>query len=52
MGKTLMETLEEKPICSILHKKVEDYFRDEEHRRQFEEWYKQKYGKSYIWRQI
>lgn len=46
----LTTLLEESPFCTILAKKVEDYFRDEEHRRQFEEWYKKKYGKDYEWR--
>lgn len=50
MKKTLPVLLEEKPFCSILMKKVEAYFQDEEHRRQFEEWYKKKYGKDYEWR--
>ena len=31
--------LEEKPLCSILIRKVESYFQDEENRRRFEEWY-------------
>ena len=43
----LTELLEEKPIASILVRKVENYFRDEEHRKQFEEWYRRKYGKEY-----
>lgn len=42
--------LEEKPLCPILMKKVEEYFQDEEHKRQFEEWYRQKYGKDYEWK--
>lgn len=46
----LGEVLREKPFCTILTKKVEAYFQDEEHRRQFEEWYKKKYGKDYEWR--
>lgn len=50
MTEMLTVLLEEKPFCTILAKKVEDYFRDETHRKQFEEWYKQKYGKEYEWR--
>lgn len=46
----LAAVLEEKHFCSILMKKVEDYFRDEEHRKQFENWYRNKYGKDYEWR--
>ena len=48
----LTALLEEKPFCTILAKKVEAYFQDEEHRRQFEEWYKKKYGKDYEWRLV
>ncbi len=50
MTKMLTVLLEEKPFCTILAKKVEAYFQDEEHRKQFEEWYKKKYGKDYEWR--
>lgn len=30
--------------------KVREYFQDDEHKRQFEIWYKDKYGKEYEWR--
>lgn len=50
MNNMLAALLEETPICTILKSKVEDYFRDEENRRRFEEWYKDKYGKEYVWR--
>lgn len=46
----LTALLEKKPVGSILMKKVEDYFKDQERRRQFEEWYKKKYGKDYKWK--
>lgn len=46
----LSRLLEEKPICTILAKKVQDYFKDEKHKREFEEWYRKKYGKEYEWR--
>ena len=46
----LSTLLEEKPIGSILKRKVEDYFRNEENRRKFEEWYRKKYGKEYQWK--
>ena len=48
----LTALLEEKPFCTILAKKVEAYFQDEENRKRFEEWYRQKYGKEYDWRKI
>ncbi|MCD8189506.1 MAG: hypothetical protein LUD78_04685 [Clostridiales bacterium] len=38
---------EQRVVCSILAKKVKEYYRDPEHQRQFEEWYQQKYGKPY-----
>lgn len=37
-------------MCYVLVKKVQEYFQDTEHRKQFEEWYKKKYGKDYEWR--
>ena len=46
----LSTLLEEKPICPILKRKVEDYFRNEENKRKFEEWYRKKYGKEYQWK--
>lgn len=37
-------------FCDILVRKVREYFKDEENRKKFEEWYRQKYGKEYEWR--
>ena len=46
----LAVVLEEKrSFSTLLVKKVEDYFRDED-RKRFENWYKNKYGKDYEWR--
>ena len=50
MTKMLTVLLEETPFCTILGRKVEAYFQDEENRKRFEEWYKKKYGKDYEWR--
>lgn len=50
MTKMLNVLLEETPFCTILARKVEAYFQDEENRKRFEEWYKKKYGKDYEWR--
>lgn len=47
MTKMLTVLLEETPFCTILARKVEAYFQDEENRKRFEEWYKKKYGKDY-----
>lgn len=35
-------------LCYILAIKVKEYFKDEQHRKDFEEWYRKKYGKEYI----
>jgi len=35
-----------------LARKVREYFRDPEHRRQFEAWYLERYGKPYVWKTI
>ena len=42
--------LDEMPLCAVLMKKVEDYFQDEKHKKQFEKWYREKYGKNYEWK--
>ena len=34
----------------ILAQTVTEYLKDAQHRREFEEWYRQKYGKDYEWR--
>lgn len=48
--KKINDTNKIEVFTSILAKRVEKYFQDEEHRRQFEEWYRKKYGKEYEWR--
>lgn len=42
--------VEEKAIVPVLVAKVKDYFKDPEHRKAFEDWYRKKYGKEYEWR--
>lgn len=37
-------------FCTILARKVENYFQDKENRKKFEDWYRQKYGKEYVWK--
>ncbi len=46
----LATLVEEKAVCSILVEKVNQYFKDPKHRKAFEEWYRQRYGKEYEWR--
>ena len=43
-----MRTVED--VALIVSKKVQAYFQDEEHRKEFEIWYQKKYGKPYQWR--
>lgn len=38
-----------KAFSSLLARSVREYFKDEENRRKFENWYEQKYGKPYEW---
>lgn len=40
------QTVLGKSICSA----IKTYFEDEEHRRAFEKWYLQNYGKPYVWK--
>lgn len=43
----LQELLEQKPlVCVTLMEKVEEYFQDEEHIKEYEEWYERKYNKQ------
>ena len=44
------ELLQEKYICPVIVRKVQDYFKVDEHKRAYEKWYKEKYGKNYQWR--
>lgn len=34
----------------ILARTVSHYFEDKEHRREFEAWYEETYGKKYVWK--
>lgn len=31
---------------------VQDYFKDDEHKREFEEYYLEKYGREYHWKKV
>lgn len=35
-----------------LAKTVREYFRDSENRKKFEKWYKEKYGRDYVWETV
>ena len=40
---------QERSLAIELAKKVSEYYQDPAHRREFERWYKETYGKSYVW---
>lgn len=41
-----------KALSLLIAQSVRDYFRDEENRKKFEEWYEQRYGKKYQWEPV
>lgn len=41
-----------KAFTSLLARSVREFFRDEQHRKEFEEWYLKKYGKPYVWESV
>ena len=43
-------SVEESALCALLVQRVKEYFQNESNRKEFEAWYKQKYGKEYEWR--
>lgn len=47
---TPLEESTKKRIGRLLAKTVSRYLKDEEHHREFEEWYFKKYGVKYQWR--
>ena len=44
------ELLRESLFCDILMRKVREHFQEDENKKKFEEWYREKYGKEYDWR--
>jgi hypothetical protein len=50
MSVTPMESRVVDNLARILARKVTDYLQDPVHKREFENWYRQKYGKEYEWR--
>lgn len=43
-------SLEMNALCSVLIEEVKAYYQDPEHRKEFERWYKETYGKDHEWR--
>lgn len=41
-----------KAASLLLAQRVRDYFKDEEHRRDFEVWYEKRCGKKYQWKGV
>lgn len=39
-----------KPIIKLLSRKVTEYFKNEENRKDFEAWYERRTGKKYQWK--
>ena len=42
-------SLELNTLCSLLTQRAKAYYQDPEHRKEFETWFKEKYGKDYEW---
>ena len=38
-----------KAFSLLIAQSVREYFKDEENRKKFEQWYEQRYGKKYQW---
>nr|DAO18592.1 MAG TPA: hypothetical protein [Caudoviricetes sp.] len=41
-----------KAASLLLAQRVREYFKDEQHRQEFEVWYQKHYGKAYEWKGI
>ena len=41
-----------KAFASLLARSVREFFQDEQHRKEFEEWYLNKCGKPYVWESV
>lgn len=41
-----------KAASLLLAKTVREYFRDEQHRREFELWYLERHGEPYVWKPV
>lgn len=50
MSAALLEGWRQESMSRLLVKTVSRYLQDKEHRREFEEWYFQTYGKKYEWK--
>lgn len=41
-----------KAASLLLLQKVREYFKDETHRHEFEDWYEQRHGEKYTWKRV
>lgn len=41
-----------KAASLLLAQRVRDFFKDEHHRKEFEIWYEERYGKKYKWEKV
>lgn len=41
-----------KALSLLIARNVREFFKDEQHRAEFEQWYERRYGKKYVWRSI
>ena len=41
---------QEMSLAECLYHKVQEYYQDPQHRREFDRWYKKTYGKAYVWK--
>lgn len=41
-----------KAFASLLARSVREYFRNEQHRKEFEDWHMKKYGRPYVWESV
>lgn len=45
-----MDEVKLKTTCSAIARAVQKYMADEEHRKEFERWYEERYKRKYEWR--
>lgn len=49
---TQEKQVQAKAASLLLAQRVRDYFKDSSHRAEFEDWYRQRYGKEYAWKKV
>lgn len=41
-----------KALSLLIAQSVREYFKEEENRKKFEQWYEQRYGSQYVWKNV